>query len=202
MNFGNPHILKRPSLFAMFCLSYLPLLFLLSAKVILANKDSLVFGGFTFTAIELLITKFGFVLILLMLGIYALVGTQLTLNTIKRNTGNAFPAKLVTIKPKNDEALSYLATYVLPLLVQGEIGLFEYITFGTLFAIYYKLYSTSSLILINPILNLKYGLYEVEYQASGTAVTKTALVISEHRWINEGEDIKLLKVSHRLYFAF
>ena len=62
-------ILKRPSLFAMFCLSYLPLLFLLSAKVILANKDSLVFGGFTFTAIELLITKFGFVLILLMLSL-------------------------------------------------------------------------------------------------------------------------------------
>src|SRR5215212_9817053 len=171
----KPHLLKGASLFAMFCLSYLPLLFLLCVKILIKNYTFLNYGGLNTDSIKLFFEKFGFVIILVLLSTYAFFGTMITLTNIKRNKGNALPVKIASIKPKNEDALSYLATYVLPLLVQGEIGAFEYITFFVLFGIYYKLYSTSSLILINPILNLKYGLYEVEYIIDSNKSNKNAL---------------------------
>ncbi|SHF94325.1 hypothetical protein [Flavisolibacter ginsengisoli] len=199
---SNPHLLKSPSLFALFCMSYLPLFFLLIIKVIVANKNYLNYGGFTEAATFTFFEKFGFVLILLLLSIYALIGVKMTFRNIKSKKANAFPVIVSSIKPKNEEALSYLATYVIPLLMQGEIGLFEYTTFFILFILYYKLYSTSSLILINPILNTKYGLYEIEYSYNDSSENKTALIISQHRWIDEGEELKIFKLSHRLFFAF
>ncbi|MFD2920660.1 hypothetical protein ACFS6H_13110 [Terrimonas rubra] len=199
---GNPHLLKRPSLFAMFCLSYLPLLFLLIVKVMMANRSFLYYAGFNKESIITFTEKFGFVIILVLLSLYAIIGTKLTLANIKRIESNAFPVTISSIKPKNEEALSYLATYVLPLLAQGQIGYFEYIAFVVLFGIYYKLYATSSLILINPILNLKYGLYEVEYLKGDTTIPKSAMIISENKWINEEDDLQIVKLSHRLYFAY
>ena len=200
MSRKNPHLLKSPSLFAMFCLSYLPLFFLLTVKVLIANKVFLHFGGISVDAFTVMMQKFGFVIIMTGLGVYACIGTMITLSNVRDKKSNANPVKLKSIKPKNEEALSYLATYVIPLLIQGDTGLFEYITFTVLFIIYYKLYSTSSLILINPILNMKYGLYDVEYIIGDE--TRSALIISEHKWLDEGEELKVIKLSHKLYFGF
>lgn len=199
---NNPHLLKRHSLFAMFCLSYLPLFILLIIKVLITNKDYLQYDGFNKIGLFNFFSKFGFVVILVILSIYAFIGTGITLRNIQKKKANAFPVKLHSIKPKNEEALSYLATYVIPLLMQGNIGLFEYATFGILFIIYYKLYSTSSLILINPVLNLKYGLYEVEYYHSKDSPIKTAMIISSQQWLDDDDELKIIKLSHRLYFAY
>jgi hypothetical protein len=199
---NSPHLLKGYSLFAMFCLSYLPLFLLLIIKILVANKDALNYGGFNLKALLILFQKFWFVFILILLSVYAFIATKITFRSIKKKEPNAFPVTIVSIKPKNEEALSYLATYIIPLLMQGIIGLFEYTTFFVLFILYYKLYSTSSLILINPILNMKYGLYEIEYNHGKRFENKTALIISRQLWINEDEQLKIFKLSHRLYFDF
>jgi hypothetical protein len=198
---NNPHLLKRYSLFAMFCLSYFPLFILITIKVLTGNMDYLNYGGLNKIAIVTFLKEFGFVAVLIFLSIFAFVGTAITFKNIKTKKNNAFPISLKSIKLKNEEALSYLATYVIPLLIKEDIGIFEYATFIILFIIYYKLYSTSSLILINPILNMKYGLYEIDYN-HGNGDTKTALIISEHQQLEENDKLKILKLSHRLYFAF
>lgn len=200
MSKNNPHLLKSNSLFALFCLSYLPLFFLLILKLGIANFNYLHFHEISTESLITFFEKFGFITILIILGSYGMVGTYLTLKNIKQKESNAIPAKVASVKLKNEEALSYLTSYVLPLLISGAIGAFEYATFGVLFFLYYKLYSTSSLILINPILNMKYGLYEIEY-ISGTK-QKSALIISQHKWIDIDDEIKILKLSHKLYFAY
>lgn len=184
----------------MFCLSYLPLFFLLAVKVVIANEGFLHFVGFDSAALIVCLKKFGVVFILATLALFACIGTWLTFRNIRRLESNAIPVQLTSIKPKNEEALSYLASYVIPLLIQGDTGLFEYITFVVLFIIYYKLYSTSSLILINPMLNMIYGLYDIEYEYKGKQ--KNALIISKNKWLEEGEELKIVRLSHRLYFAY
>lgn len=199
---GNPHLLKKHSLFAMFCLSYFPLFILLSLKIFIANKENFSFGGFGYNSIILYLESFGFITLLGILSIYAFAGTRLTLKKIIKKRSNAFPVKIVSIKSKNEEALSYLATYVIPLLAQGNVGVFEYATFIVLFVIYYKLYSTSSLILINPILNMRYGLFDIDYYHPTEKKNKNALIISRQKWLDEGDDLSIMKLSHRLYFAY
>ena len=202
MDSNNPHLLKRHSLFAMFCLSYLPLFLLLSIKILVANKMYLNYGGINGKAIFIFLKKFGFIILLIALTFYAFLGTAITLKNISKKKGNSFPVIIKSIKLKNEEALSYLSTYVIPLLMPGTIGIFEYATFGILFMIYYRLYSTSSLILINPILNLRYGLFEIEYTTDDAQKTNNALIISKQQWLEEGDELKILKLSHRLYFAY
>lgn len=199
---NNPHLLKKHSLFAMFCLSYFPLFILLGLKIFIANKENFHFGGFSEHSLYLYLESFGFITVLGFLSAYAFIGTHITFKKIIRKQSNAFPVKIVSIKSKNEEALSYLATYVIPLLAQGNVGLFEYVTFIMLFIIYYKLYSTSSLILINPILNMKYGLFEVDYYHPTEEKTKNALIISKQKWLDEGDNLSIIKLSHRLYFAY
>ena len=200
---NNPHILKQPSLFAFFCLSYLPLFLLLIIKVILANQNYLSYGGINKIAVLTFLEKFGFTIILIGLSFYACIGTSITIKNILKKRNNAFPVTIQSIKPKNEEALSYLGSYVIPLLIKGDTGIFEYATFFILFLIYFKLYSTSSLILINPILNFKYGLYEIEYTHSvDISKVKNAKVISNQQWLEEGDEMQILKLGHKLYFAF
>ena len=196
----NLHTVKNTSLFAMFCLSYFPLFLLLSLKFLIVNAKFLSYGGFNKDSVYLFIENFGAIIILISLSIYAFVGTHFTLKNIKRSASNSFPATITSIKPKNEEALSYLVTYVIPLIVIESVVLFEYVTFIVLFIIYYKLYATSSLILINPILNMKYGLFEIEYN-QGENTDKQAMVISENSYLFEGDSIKLVRISHRLFFA-
>lgn len=199
----SQHLLKKGSLFAMFCLSYFPLFLLLSIKIYIENEKYAHFGGFNQDAILTFLKHFGFIYVLLFFSLFAFIGTYLTFKKLNSKRPNAFPVKVNSIKSKNDEALSYLATYVIPLLAQGILGLYEYATFLILFLIYYKLYSTSSLIVINPVLNMKYGLYELDYTIGiENKISKNALVISNQKWIEEGEDLLIIKLSHRLYFAY
>lgn len=198
-----PQILKKGSLFAMFCLSYLPLFLLLSIKILFEKYGRFEYGGVNLKAFKILISEFGFLIVLISLSAFAVIGTILTFKNILKKKGNAFPVKVSSIRPKNEESLSYLATYVIPLIIQGNIDTYNYIVFSILFFVYYKLYSTSSLILINPILNMKYGLYELDYfYKTEDKLIKNALIISSQKWIEEDEELKLLKLSHRLYFAY
>jgi hypothetical protein len=200
---NSPHLLKKHSLFALFCLSYLPLFILLIIKVGIAEKKYLYFGGLDIQSIVTFFEHFGFIVILLILISYAILGTAITMRKILTKKSNAFPVTIHSIKPKNEEALSYLGSYVIPLLMKGDVGLFEYATFAILFIVYYKLYSTSSLILINPILNFKYGLYEIEYtHGNDESKIKNGKIISCKQWLDEGEQIQILKLSHKLYFAY
>lgn len=203
MNKGRQHLLKRGSLLSMFFLSYSPLFLLLSIKIFIENKEFAHFGGMNIEALLIFLKHFGFISLLAILSFFAVIGTYITFRNLNSKRVNAFPAKVDSIKSKNDEALSYLATYVIPLLAQGVLGLFEYATFIILFIIYYRLYSTSSLIVINPVLNMKYGLYELDYiVGTNNQVSKNALIISKQKWIEEGEEILIIKLSHRLYFAY
>jgi hypothetical protein len=181
------------------------LFILLSIKIIETNKDFLNYRGGSKDAVLSFCSHFGFIAILLFLSIYAIWGTAKTIENIKKKRGNAFPVTVTSIKPKNEDAVSYLGTYVIPLLVKGNVGIFEYATFIILFYIYYRLYSASSLILINPLLNIRYGLYEIEYvenKVANDATNKKAMVISQQKWLNEEDELKIIKLSHRLYFAF
>lgn len=205
MKHKNPHLLTNYSLFCLFCLSYIPLFVLIIIKILITNKLYINWGGFEKEFIILFFEKFGFVAILILLGIFAIFGVKKTISNIKANEGNSWPVRIVSIKSKNEEALSYLVSYVVPLLFSGNFGLFEYCAFIILFTIYFMLYSTSNLILINPILNIKYGLFEIEYLPSAGnnyQKSKTALIISQHKWINEDDELNILKLGHCLYFGF
>jgi hypothetical protein len=199
---STPHLIKKGSLFSMFCLSYLPLFLLISLRILFAKQEEFYMAELSWDNLKTFIQVFGFIAVLFFLSVYAIFGTYLTFKNIHSNLSNADPIIVNTIEPKNEESLSYLATYVIPLISSEKFGSYEYILFVVLFIMYYKLYSSSSMILINPVLNIKYGLFSIEYHNTLRPTEKRkALIISKHKWFDEGEKIYITKLSHRLYYA-
>jgi len=66
-------------------------------------------------------------------------------------------------------------------------------------AIIYRFYINSSLLLINPLLSLKFAIYEIEYIENDK--NKNGLIISRDKYLQDDTNIKIYEIGHKLYFA-
>lgn len=185
--------------FALFVSSYLPLFILIVAKQISENYQFLHWGGFSNTALKLFILKFGLSTVLGIVSLVGLFGYWQTLRNIKEVAKNGNPVTVKDVKNKNSEAIGYIATYIIPFLFQSFSGWYECFSVLFLMVIIYRIYINSSLLLINPLLSLKFSIYEIEFIENNK--TKTGLIISEDKNLQDDENIKIYEIGHKLYFA-
>ena len=68
-----------------------------------------------------------------------------------------------------------------------------------LLIIIFIVFINSSLIVVNPVLAVKYGIYEIEYEENNTL--KSAIIISSNKYLIEGDKISLYPIGHKLYFC-
>ena len=61
------------------------------------------------------------------------------------------------------------------------------------------IYVTSSLLLVNPVLNCRYSLFEMEYEEQGQR--KQGLMISPYRDIYESDNIKIYNIGYKLFYV-
>ena len=199
MTKNNINNLRSWAQFSLFTSSYLPLFILIIAKQLSTNSDYYSWGGISYESVYLFITKFGLSLVLIIISIIGFGGLYLTLKNLNKNAKNGFPVIVKDIKNKSSESISYIATYIIPFVFQGFTTLFEFLAILFLILIIYRIYINSSLLLINPILNLKYTLYEIEYEEAGKS--RNGLLISKDKYLQEEEKIKLYEIGHKLYYA-
>lgn len=186
--------------FTLFISSYCPLFLLLIMRHLFTNSEYLNWGGISWEAIKIFISKFGVSTILIVLIIIGLFGYWKTMRNIGEVAPNGYPVTITDIKNNNSEIIGYIATYLIPLSFQSFNGWYEYFATIFLLLIIYRIYIHSSLILVNPILSFKFGLYEIEY-TSQNGRKKKGLIISTNKFLEEDCVIKLYEIGHKLYFA-
>ncbi len=191
--------LHRLAQFALFVTSYLPLFFLIAVRQISENYDYLNWAGFSAIGIKIFFLKFGLTLILTTFSIIGWVGYKITIGNIERVSQNGFPITVTDVKNKNNEAIGYIATYIIPFLFQSFNGWYECFSVLLLLYITYRIYINSSLLLINPLLSIKFAIYEIEYQENSKM--KNGLIISKDKYLQDDTVIKLYEIGHKLYFA-
>lgn len=199
MNIRTTNNLERKSQFTLFVTSYLPLFVLIIFKQLYTNHLFLHWGGFSFSTINLFIEKFGLSIILILVGIYGYYGATLTLANIENASSNGFPVKISDIKNKNSESIGYIATYIIPFAFQNFNNWFELISVCFIIYIIYRVYINSSLLLINPVLNLKYSLFEFEFEEGGKV--KNGMLITKNKDLQEDDIIKLYKIGNKMYYS-
>jgi hypothetical protein len=185
--------------FALFVTSYLPLFFLIAVRQVSENYDYLNWAGFSLLSIKTFFLKFGLTLVLTTCSIIGWVGYKITIRNVERVAQNGFPITVTDVKNKNSEAIGYIATYIIPFLFQSFNGWYECFSVLLLMYIIYRIYINSSLLLINPLLSIKFAIYEIEYQENSK--TKNGLIISKDKYLQEDTEIKLYEIGHKLYFA-
>ena len=149
---------------------------------------------------------FGFIkyshtfLLWLLFKIYLLTLTLLIflkeLRSISKNGNNVI---VKNISNKNAESIGYIATYIIPFLFQSFDELGDIIPLLILLIIIYRIYITSSLLLVNPVLNCRYSLFEIEYEEKGDS--KQGFMISPFRDIYESDNIKIYNIGYKLFYV-
>lgn len=185
--------------FTLFVSSYLPLFFLIIVRQVSDNWQFLNWSGLSLEGIETFASKFGLSVILSLISIFGVFGYRITLANIEEVAKNGTPVKVSDVKNKNSEAIGYIATYIIPFLFQGFSGWYECVSILFLLTIIYRIYINSSLLLINPLLSLKFSIYEIEYEENEKK--KNGLIISRDMYLEEDTEIKIYEIGHKLYFA-
>lgn len=155
--------------FALFVSSYSPLFILIIIKQVSTNLDCLNWGGFNKAALYIFFSKFGLSAFLLLVAFIGWIGIYRTLSNIQDVAKNGFPVTLKSVSNKNSESIGYIATYLIPFLFQSFNSFYECFSVIFLLAIIYKIYVNSSLLIINPLLSMKYAIYEIEYEQNSKA---------------------------------
>jgi len=202
------NVLRHAPRYSLFATSYSPLFLLMVLKQVSDNSQYLHWGGISIASFAIWLSRFGLSSILLFVGITGATGLLIFVYRMKRATkSNGVLAIVVDIRNKNSEAISYIGTYIIPFLFQDYTQLYDTLSIGILLIVIYFIYVNSSLILINPVLNLRYSLYEVDFDdtlanpPASQPKLKSGTVIIRERFLEEGDKILLRKIGQKLYFA-
>ena len=184
----------------LFLSSYIPLFGIIALRQFLSNIEYLNWAGFTIDGIISFVTHFGIASLCIGLIIIGSFGTYFVFKLIKKDAPNGNNTKVIEVTSMNDEALGYMATYVIPLLYQDYSNLMDFCTMFIIFAIIYKLYVNSKLLLVNPMISFKYSIYSIKYMDGD--VQRQAMLISPNKDILENDTVKLYNIGYQLFYGY
>lgn len=199
MNKRIANNLERKAQFALFVTSYLPLFILIIFKQLYTNFSFFNWGGFELSSLNLLIEKFGLSIILSFVSLYGYYGALKTFKNIHKSSENGFPVRITDIKNKNSESIGYIATYIIPFAFQNFNNWLELISVCFIIYIIYRVYINSSLLLINPVLNLKYSIFEFKFEENEKK--KNGILISKNNELQEDDLVKLYSIGNKMYYS-
>lgn len=190
---------NRNSLLVLFISSYIPLFVLLILRQIKQNSDYLSLGDFKIEAVVLFFNKFSLSLFLIFVIIYGLIGIYILLNNYDKNIDNGDLVSVKKIENKNSESIAYISTYIVPFVFSDTNNLFDVFSIFIVLLMIFLIYTKSDMIIINPILNLKYSLFNIEYEKKG--IIKNCLLISLNKELNINDELKINQIKNNIYYG-
>lgn len=191
--------LRTVSKLLLFLTSYSPLFVCIIVRQLYYNRSFLHFVGFDKIDILCLLQKFGLSIFLGFLLVFVTLLTIIFIKNLRSISKNGNNVTVKSISNKNAESIGYIATYIIPFLFQSFDEFGDIIPLLILLIIIYRIYITSSLLLVNPVLNCKYSLFEMEYEEKGDI--KQGLMISPFRDIYESDNIKIFNIGYKLFYV-
>lgn len=203
MKSKNNNGLRSGALLSLYVTSYLPLFLIVIVKQINDNKEYLHWAGLNKEALACCFKHFGMSCLLAIVSIIGLIGMIVLLNNFDRNLRNGSVVVVKKISNRNSEAIGYIATYIVPFLTSDFSTAIECGIFVIIMALIYTIYINSNMILINPLLSLKYSLLEIEYSLVGDTSDDThdALIITETKDYKENVNYNIYQIGFKLYYG-
>lgn len=185
----------------LFLSSYMPLFLLIAIRQIISNFNVVTWEGDSIMHLVLILLKnYGMATICISLALYGLWGTYVTFKHIEEKVENGNIVKITEISSMNDEPLAYVATYIIPIMFNDYSNVADNITILCIFYVVYKLYIRSKLILVNPMLSMKYSIFNIKYDDDN--VSRQGILISKDKFIEENDRVKIYNVCYQLYYGY
>jgi hypothetical protein len=191
---------KKVAQLVLFATSYIPLFILIIVKQISENISFLSWGGLNIDAVLLCFQKFGLSIFASLISVFGMLGSIFTFSKLEKDSKNGDIVTIINVDNKNSESAGYIATYITPFLYQGFDGWYELAVFIFLMIIIYIIYVNSNMILINPILNIVYPIFQIEYKEQN-GKERNALIITRNKYLIEDTKIKIYPIGFKLFYA-
>lgn len=195
---NNP--LRNSALLVLFGTSYTPLFILIALRKIVHNAEFLHYKGISLNSLKCFYENFGLAFILIILSATFCVGLRVLLGNLHKRASNGHQADLISISNRNNEALGYLATYIVPFISAESATSIDIICFIIMMLIVYGIYVRSNMILINPILNLKYSIYEIKYKIRQDK-ERDGLVLVKGHSLEEDDKLIIYPIGFKLFYG-
>lgn len=201
MNLPRENRLNISVRFVLFVTSYSPLFILIIISQLSKFPNDLFCGNLKSEHIFLLLKYFGVSLALALLMTIGFFGLKIFLSAVDADIDSSSAG--ITIRDfenKNSESIGYIGTYIIPFLFSDYTNFYSVISLAVLLVVVYFIYIQSSLIVINPILNIFYSLYEVSFSDSSKN-PKKGMLITREKYLAEGDNLQVIPIGHKLYFG-
>lgn len=194
--------LTRGAKYSLFIVSYAPLFFIMSFNQFYKYREFLSWGGINKKSLLCFGKYFGAISVLIALLFIGSFGLFILLRNIHRRTElNGDIVNIIDIENKNSESITYLFTYIIPFVFQDLSQLTNVVPVFVLLAVTFRIYTNSSMILINPTISLKYSLYMTEYKYPGSEVIRKGMLLTKNKFLEEDDSVKIKKIGHKLFYA-
>ncbi len=203
MKSNNNNGLRTGALFSLFVTSYIPLFLIIIVKQLSDNIEFLHWAGVNKAAVICFLIHFGMSCLLAIISIIGLVGMSVLLSNFDRNLKSGNIVDVKKISNRNSEAIGYIATYIVPFFASDFSSPIECGIFVIVMALIYTIYVNSNMILINPLLSLRYSLLEIEYSLVGDSSNDThdALIITDTKDYKEHVNYDIYQIGFKLYYG-
>lgn len=203
MKARNNNGLKHGALFSLYVTSYIPLFLILIMKQVWENREFLHWSGMTKASIGCFFSKFGMSCLLGVLSVVGVIGIFVLIHNLKANLHNGRVVTVVKICNRNSEAIGYIATYIVPFMASDFSSLFECSIFLIFMGLIYTIYANSNMIMINPLLNIRFSLLEVEYKIVGDKADEVhdALIITDTKDFKEKVNYDIYQIGFKLFYG-
>ena len=189
------------AMLALFLTSYTPLFLIIILKQVFSNFDFLNFAGFSLESVLCLIQKFGLTCVFIPLILFSFIGLKILLaNLSEKAEYNGYQAQITGVKNQNDQFSNYLVSYIIPIAFLSSDEIIDSILILIILYVIYRLYTKSSMILVNPMLSfLGYHLYECEYVIDKS--NETGILLTDDKTLEEGDSISLYPIGYKSYYS-
>lgn len=192
--------LKFPALLILFLTSYIPLFLLLILRQIKQNYIYLNYVGFSKKSVLCYFERFGLSTVLIFLILIGLLGLKIILSNFNNNINNGYLVKVTDIDNKNSESIAYISTYIVPFIFQDTNDNFDIVSIFLLLILIFFIYTKSNMIVINPILSIKYTIYQFSFSKTGTV--KKGFLISPTEELQEQDELTINSISKDIYYGY
>lgn len=194
--------LKKWALIAMFIVSYIPLFIFVIAQQIHENWDYVHWAGICEETLSCFGHRFGMSALLGIVSFMGIVGFLVLIRNIERKFPNGDIVYVKKIENRNSESIGYIATYIVPFIERDFSNWFDCVVFVVIMVLIYTIYVHSNMILINPLLNIKFSLLEIDYSyEKSDKDIKSALVITKDKYFEENTQYKLYNIGFKLFYG-
>ena len=200
-NLGSTKVNRmiRWSPFMLFLSSYMPLFLLIAFRQFYTNKSRMIIDEGLLSSIVNYFHYYGMATLCVILTIIGLWGTYMTFKNLEAKAENGTVVSISEISSMNDEPLAYIATYIVPILSEDYSSFVDCFSIFLIMYVVYMLYVRSKLLLVNPILNMKYSIFNIKYRDG--SLERQGMLISKDRYIEEYDKVKIYNVGYQLFYG-